>query len=78
MNRLKNEEQYAKYKKQWLKEQYITILILIFIILGLFIFSCYHKWYLLIGITAIFAFSSYIVLKNKMIIYIEKNIYDEN
>lgn len=74
-NKMELDEKYRFFRRKWIRSHTPILVIYIVIILGLFICGCVLNRFEIIPINTIFAFCVYLIFRNKMISYIEKNIY---
>lgn len=74
---MKNKEKkdILNLKRQWIRDNRIKLFGICISILGGYIIGGALDNYIIIGGTTILAFLLYIVLKNKMQIYIEENLF---
>lgn len=68
----------AFWKRKWMKEHVALIVICIAAIIGLFAWGWYTNLTWLAGICPVLFIIAYVVLRNRMMIYIEDKIYTQN
>ena len=72
------KERSAFWKQKWLKEHISPIIICAVAGTGLFVWAWYADFTWLAGICPLLCIITYVVLRNRMMIYIEDRIYTQN
>lgn len=72
------KEQSAYWKRKWLKERIALIVFCGLILIGLFLWAWYMFLPWLCGACPLLCLVAYVILHNRMMIYIENKIYPES
>ena len=70
------KEKIAFFKKKWLREHIATIVLCIVVWIGIMLWVALNNYFVLLGaIGSVLALLFYVVLYNRMMIYVENNAY---
>lgn len=64
------------WKRRWLKDHAVLLFVSVLFYTAIWIFSIINKWTVVTGVCPLLAVIIYLVLRNKMMIYIEARAFD--
>ena len=69
-------KQKKELMRQWFRKNFLKLIVICILILALFIGGAILENYILIGGNTIFAFVIYIIARNNMLAFLDKNVKD--
>ncbi len=71
------DEQFVYWKRKWLREYIFFVVFSLVMFIALCVFVYVKKHIVLIALTPVIGFIIYTIIRNKMMIYVEKKMYDD-